>query len=73
MAVNEAFFKDKGHHALFITFKAKIVGGEIKVQEKDEISEVKWVDLETANELMPYHSEGVEGLLKSASTYTFQN
>lgn len=33
-------------------FKAKIVDGEIAIQDKDEkvgISEVKWVDLETAH------------------------
>jgi 8-oxo-dGTP diphosphatase len=72
VAVNEAIFKEKGHHALFITFKAKIVDGEISIQDKDEISEIKWVDIQTANELMPYHPDGVESLLESSSPYTFQ-
>ncbi len=27
VSVNEAFFKERGHHALFITFKAKIING----------------------------------------------
>lgn len=72
VAVNEAFFKEKGHHALFITFKARILDGEISIQDKDEISEIIWVDIQHANELMPYHPNGVESLLKSSSPYTLQ-
>ncbi|MFS0654775.1 NUDIX hydrolase [Bacillus sp. 179-C3.3 HS] len=72
VAVNEAFFKERGHHALFITFAAKIIEGEISIQDKNEISEVKWVGIQRANELMPYHPNGVESLLTNASRYTFQ-
>ncbi len=72
IAVNEAFFKEKGHLALFVTFKVKIIGGEASIQYKDEILEIKWVDLQTVNELMPYHHGGVENLLKSSSPYTYQ-
>ena len=72
VAVNEALFKEKGHHALFITFKAKIIEGEISIQDEDEILEVEWVGIQRANELMPYHSTGVEKLLKFSSIYTFQ-
>nr|WP_026682894.1 NUDIX hydrolase [Priestia megaterium] len=70
IAVNEAFFKEKGHHALFITFKAKVIEGEISIIDRDEISEIEWVDIQRANELMPYHPYGVDGLLKAP--YTFQ-
>lgn len=75
VAVNEAFMTKGDHHALFVTFKAKIVGGEIAIQDKDEkvgISEVKWVDLDTAAELMPYHENGVKVLLESSVPYVFQ-
>ncbi|UQZ32778.1 DNA mismatch repair protein MutT [Paenibacillus sp. PK3_47] len=72
VAVNEAFFKEMGHHTLFITFKAKIIKGEISIQDKDEITEIKWVDLKSANELMPYHATGIEELHKYSSIYTFQ-
>lgn len=72
VAVNEAFFEKKGHHALFITFNARIIGGEISIQDEEEISEIKWVDIQTANDLMPYHPGGVESLLESSSAYTFQ-
>jgi 8-oxo-dGTP diphosphatase len=72
VAVNEAFFQTEGHHVLFITFKVKILEGEYSIQDKEEISEIKWVDFQTANKLMPYHPDGVESLLKSSSPYTFQ-
>jgi len=72
VAVNEAFFNAKGHHALFLTFIATIVSGECSIQDEEEILEIKWVDLPTANELMPYHPGGVERLLKSSSAYTIQ-
>ncbi|MCJ7842223.1 NUDIX hydrolase [Lederbergia sp. NSJ-179] len=72
VSVNEAFFKEKGHHALFITFKAKIIKGNPTIQDENEISEIKWVDFQTANKLMPYHPIGVEGLLESSSPYTFE-
>lgn len=72
IAVNEAFFTKQGHHGLMITFKAKIIDGEIRIVDKKEIAEIKWVDINTANKLMPYHPGGVESLLKSSSSYIFQ-
>lgn len=73
LAINEAFFQEKDQHALFITFKANILNGEYQIQHKEEISEIKWMDVQTANTLMPYHSNGIEKLLQSYSTYTFQS
>ncbi|MDM5227262.1 NUDIX hydrolase [Cytobacillus sp. NJ13] len=73
LAVNEAFFQEKGHHALLITFEANLLGGECEIRYEEEITEIKWVDLQRANKLMPYFPNGVEGLLKSSSTYTFQS
>ncbi|MBB3112354.1 8-oxo-dGTP diphosphatase [Paenibacillus phyllosphaerae] len=75
LAVNEAFFPSHGsdgHHAIFMTFHAKVIAGEISIEDKNEIIEVKWVDINTANNLMPYHRDGVERLLKSSSPYIFQ-
>ena len=72
IAVNEAIFKDKGHHAIFITFNAKEIEGEISFIDKDEISEREWVSIQRANELMPYHLNGVDRIFKAASPYTFQ-
>lgn len=72
LAVNEAIFEEKGHHAIFFTFKAKIIEGELSIQDKHEISEIAWVDMQRANDLMPYHPNGVEGLLNSAASYVYQ-
>ncbi|WP_042427203.1 NUDIX hydrolase [Geomicrobium sp. JCM 19039] len=64
IAVNEAKFKEKGHHALFITFKAKIIEGTISIINKEEISNIEWVDIKRADQLMPYHPTGVVGCLQ---------
>ncbi|UII56550.1 NUDIX hydrolase [Cytobacillus spongiae] len=72
VAVNEVLFAEKGVHPIFFTFKVKVVDGEIGIIDENEISEIKWVDLETANVLMPYHPNGIRGLLASNSSYIFQ-
>lgn len=54
-SVREALFTERGHHAVLFTFLANIVGGEMKISDPDEeIIEVQWMDLETANECMNY-------------------
>ncbi|PGS50164.1 NUDIX hydrolase [Bacillus sp. AFS041924] len=73
IAINEAFFPERGHHALMITFAAKIIGGQIVITHEDEILQIKWIDLKTANKLMPYHKSGIEKLLESSIPYTFQD
>ncbi|MFZ3578382.1 NUDIX hydrolase [Virgibacillus sp. DJP39] len=75
VSVNEAFMEKDGHHALFFTFNAKVVGGKITIIDTDDkvgIAEVKWVSLATASDLMPYYENGVRALLESAIPYTFQ-
>src|SRR5699024_8845064 len=72
VSVNEAFFKERGHHDLFITFKAKVINGSFSFQYDDEMEEIIWVDYETANELMTYNHSGIEGLFNSFAHYTFQ-
>ena len=54
-SLREVFLDKKNHHALLITFFAKIIGGEININDPDhEIEEVKWVDIENARELMAH-------------------
>lgn len=72
IAVNEAFFPERDHHALLITFSAKIIGGNVSIQYPEEILQIKWIDIETADQLMPFHKLGIKGLLKSSAPYTFQ-
>lgn len=72
VAINECIFNKKNEHAIFITFRANIVGGEISISDYDEISTIKWVDIPTANKLMPYHKYGINKLIRNSSTYYFQ-
>lgn len=72
LAVNEAFRPDRGHHVLFFTFIAYVKGGRISIQFPEEILEVKWVEMKTANSLLPYFEGGIERLLQSPAGYKFQ-
>ncbi|PLT29623.1 NUDIX hydrolase [Peribacillus deserti] len=72
LAVNEALFQERDHHAVMFTFEARVVDGIPAVQDPAEISEVKWVNLETANKYMHYIPCGAEGLLTVSAPYTYQ-
>jgi 8-oxo-dGTP diphosphatase len=72
VAINECFFKRNNEHALFVTFRATIVGGKITIENPDEISTVTWVDIPSADKLMPYHKYGIRKLIQNSSTYYFQ-
>lgn len=72
VALNETLFEHKDSQVLFVTFKMKIVDGECSIQYPEEIEELSWVDLQTANSWMPYHPNGVNSLLNSSASYTFQ-
>ncbi|MBS4195170.1 NUDIX hydrolase [Lederbergia citri] len=72
ISVNEAFMMNDDNHALFITFKARILSGEISIQDTETISEVRWVSLKTADEMMPYHKNGIKYLLDKSVPYAFQ-
>lgn len=57
-SVRKAFFQDKKHHALIITFFAEMIGGEMNILDPDhDIEEVKWVSTQTFQKLNPklYH------------------
>ncbi|MBY0599649.1 NUDIX hydrolase [Bacillus bingmayongensis] len=71
-AINEKFFTEIGNHALLITFHANVINGDIAVQDADEISEIEWVDMKTANERFPYYDGGLESLLQASIPYKFQ-
>jgi 8-oxo-dGTP diphosphatase len=52
-SVREVFFTEVRHHALIFAFKSKIIKGELESFDPDnEILEVKWVDVSTANEIL---------------------
>jgi len=49
-----------------------VTEGKISITDKDEITEIEWVDIQRANEMMSYHPNGIESLIKASSPYTFQ-
>ncbi|EIM06298.1 NUDIX hydrolase [Planococcus antarcticus DSM 14505] len=63
-AISEAFFEKQGHHAIFFTFKGRILSGEIKISCPEEIEEITWMNEKTA-EKYAYIPTEVEGLVKS--------
>ena len=72
LTVNEAFRQKENNHVLFFTFLAEVVDGEVAIQDTGGILEVEWKDLSFANEAMPYYDGGIERILKSSLSYTFQ-
>jgi 8-oxo-dGTP diphosphatase len=67
--VSEAFFEERGHHAVFFYFHAEIKSGEIGISFPDEIEEVVWMDFAQAKEYIgnpsisrsvPYSFQGVK-------------
>ncbi|PRA08001.1 MULTISPECIES: NUDIX hydrolase [unclassified Paenibacillus] len=63
VAINECKFEEMKEHAIFITFRAEIVGGKEEISRPDEISEIAWLDITQADELMPYYKNGFKSLL----------
>jgi len=71
-SINEAFITNKNSHVLFVTFHMTVDNDDYSIQLPEEISEIRWIPMEEANELMPYHPGGVESLLRSKAMYIFQ-
>jgi 8-oxo-dGTP diphosphatase len=55
------------HHALFVTFRAEIVGGNIQTEDA-EIQQVEWKPIHVAQKLMPYYSD-LRALLRNSAHY----
>jgi 8-oxo-dGTP diphosphatase len=66
-SVNEAFFEDRGHHAVFFVFRGKIVGGEIQILMPEEIEEIKWMKAEEAEQYVHLRKD-VKGLLNNETS-----
>ncbi|WP_144513905.1 NUDIX hydrolase [Bacillus sp. FJAT-22090] len=69
-SIGEAFFKDRGHHAVFFTFIGKIIGGEINISFPEEIEEVTWMDVKQAEDYI-HIASGFEGLLQERNTVPY--
>ncbi|WP_391201718.1 NUDIX hydrolase [Psychrobacillus sp. L4] len=69
-SVGEAFFEERGHHAIFITFVGKIIGGKIEISFPEEIEEVIWMDLKQAEKYI-HISNGFEGLIMDRNSVPY--
>lgn len=70
LAVNEAKFTKRHHHALFFPFEAQIVAGAEEITLPHEISHIEWTAMDTANYRMPYYSQGLDKLLEHLAFYS---
>ncbi|SFS76095.1 8-oxo-dGTP diphosphatase [Paenibacillus sp. BC26] len=54
-SVREMYFSETEHHAVIVTFIAKVVSGTIDIlnDPDNDIAEVKWANIETVKQLMP--------------------
>ncbi|KPB06290.1 NUDIX hydrolase [Bacillus sp. CHD6a] len=68
-SVGEAFFEDRGHHAVFFTFRGIIIGGEINISMPEEIEEITWMDSEKAEDYI--HITNTKGLINSKSSVPY--
>lgn len=75
-SLREKFFLKRQHHVLFATFFAQVIDGELGINDPDnDIAEVKWVDSQTAKELMPFLFEGLRldsDIEKTLAFYAFE-
>lgn len=75
-SLREKFFLKRQHHTLFATFFARVIEGEILIDDPDkEIVEVKWVNRREAQELMPFLFEAIRldsDLNRAAAFYAFE-
>lgn len=71
-AINEKFFPHA--HAVIFTFVARIVGGEISIQDQNEITDISWINIKEAEKIMFYFPNGVQDLLEKGlvAPYYFQ-
>ncbi|WP_410982717.1 NUDIX hydrolase [Bacillus cereus] len=69
-SISEAFFEEKGHHAMFINFAGKITGGEIHISRPEEIEEITWMELQTVETYLRL-PEHLKGLLQRKETVPY--
>jgi 8-oxo-dGTP diphosphatase len=72
--VSEAFFEERGHHAIFFTFRGKIISGEMTISHPEEIEEVTWMKPKEAETYLHIPSR-LEGLIhsKTSAPYILRN
>lgn len=69
-SVSEAFFEDRGHHAIFFTFRGIIIGGEINLSIPEEIEEITWMDSQKAEKYI-HIIDNTKGMINSISSVPY--
>ncbi|GAF65847.1 DNA mismatch repair protein MutT [Bacillus sp. TS-2] len=69
-SIGEAFFEDRGHHAIFFTFRGEITGGNLHISRPEEIEEVIWVDAREAEKYIHITNEA-EPSIKSITSVPY--
>jgi len=64
LSVNECRFEKWDEHAIFFVFRAEAVGGAEEISRPDEIAELVWVDLDQADEYMPYYKTSIREIAR---------
>ena len=49
---------------MYVTFQASVKGGELGITMPDEIKDIAWMDLEQADQRMPYYEDGLSAIVK---------
>lgn len=65
--VTEAFFEERGHHALFFSFFGNIVGGRTEISLPDEIEEITWMRVDEVHKHMTMPADLQEVLANQRS------
>lgn len=60
VALAEAFFEKRGHHAILFTFMGKIIGGKIHISIPEEIEEITWMHHSEAENYLQLSKEWKE-------------
>ena len=71
--INERFFKESNEQAMLITINAHLINNNMSDYDKEEIREVKWIDLDHAQQLMPYYNNELKNLKNNNAKYFIQD
>lgn len=64
--VNESIPPDKHRHVLNLYYRAKVIGGEIKLGDEEVLAEGGWIEIDLINELTLYPN--TKNILKKVVT-----
>ncbi|MNJ47531.1 NUDIX hydrolase [Paenibacillus fonticola] len=70
-AVNEGLFTEPGQHVVFVTFRGQITGGRMEIVRPDEIAAIEWIEVERADELMPYYKEKLRDIVRRGAEVAY--